>query len=156
MDSSVNETQPRAGVTVETADEASDLVAGQPPCQWCATGNASQILDDDGTLSSVSGNQGILSHAAGEYWWPCVQLGMAYKEPMAWQPIEAAPETGRSFLVHCTGRANTYVVYRRSPDTAFYHFGGGERLDEIPTHWMPLPDAPRTQDTGTSEASDKP
>lgn len=55
-----------------------------------------------------------------------------------WQPIETAPVEGKSFLVHCAERMNTYIVYRKQPDRCFYHFGGGGELDETPTFWLPL------------------
>lgn len=40
-------------------------------CKSCAAGDAPVWLDEDGTLSKVSGRPGTLSHASGDHWWPC-------------------------------------------------------------------------------------
>ena len=64
-------------------------------------------------------------------------------QPTGWQPIETAPKSRTSVLVHCAERKNTYVAYWRdmAETPAWYHFGG-EFMYECPTHWMPVPDPP--------------
>ena len=65
--------------------------------------------------------------------------------PDGWQPIESAPKSTRSILVHCAEYGNTYVVTWREDveESGWLHFGGCfDRLTETPTHWMPLPAAP--------------
>jgi len=46
------------------------------PCKWCADGDRPQFLDSDGTLVSITGNDGVLSHAYDVYWWPCLKFGV--------------------------------------------------------------------------------
>ena len=65
--------------------------------------------------------------------------------PDGWQPIESAPKSTRSILVHCAEYGNTYVVTWREDveESGWLHFGGCfDRLTETPTHWMPQPAAP--------------
>ena len=66
-------------------------------------------------------------------------------ETVGWQPIETAPKSTKSILVHCAERGNSYVVTWREDleESGWLHFGGCfYRLTETPTHWMPLPAAP--------------
>ena len=66
-------------------------------------------------------------------------------ETVGWQPIESAPKSTRSILVHCAEYGNTYVVTWREDveESGWLHFGGCfDRLTETPTHWMPQPAAP--------------
>lgn len=62
----------------------------------------------------------------------------------AWQPIETAPKDAGagSILVYCAERRNTYVAIWWGD--RWTHFGGGT-LYETPTHWMPLPAAPKAE-----------
>ncbi len=71
-----------------------------------------------------------------------------------WQPIETAPKDNKARLVWCPAWRNTYIVSwvvplddkaKPNPDAGHWsHFGGGYRpLTEAPTHWMPLPPAPK-------------
>lgn len=46
------------------------------PCKWCAKGNTPKVVDDDGTLVSITGRAGTLSHCYEEYWWPCLRFGI--------------------------------------------------------------------------------
>lgn len=46
------------------------------PCKWCEKGDRPHFLDSDGTLVSITGNEGVLSHAHEEYWWPCLKFGV--------------------------------------------------------------------------------
>ena len=59
-----------------------------------------------------------------------------------WLPIESAPltQSKTSFLVY-TELQNIYAVYRDHDGTYFY-FGGWGKLNEDPTHWMPMPKRP--------------
>jgi hypothetical protein len=66
-------------------------------------------------------------------------------EPVSgWQPIETAPtDEAKSILVWCAGNRCTYVV---TPELdGWMHFGGGfgRYLEHKPTHWQPIPEAPR-------------
>lgn len=45
-------------------------------CRWCAQGDKPKFLDADGTLVSITGNEGILSHAYDDSWWPCLKFGV--------------------------------------------------------------------------------
>ena len=72
-----------------------------------------------------------------------------------WQDISTAPLTSKARLVWCPAYRNMYIVSwivplddraQPDPDNGFWsHFGGGGRpLNEVPTHWMPLPADPDT------------
>lgn len=64
---------------------------------------------------------------------------------MSWQPIETAPKDGSHVLVYERGRvfeaqwADTFLG-KRNRGWMNYNEGTGEKS---PTHWMPLPEAPR-------------
>lgn len=65
---------------------------------------------------------------------------------MEWQPIETAPRDGTPILAFCpdddflpiTGMDT--IVWEASYDCWFW---AGQELIEVPTHWMPLPEAPK-------------
>lgn len=57
-----------------TLIEKGEPVAGS--CQWCDKGDRAHFLDADGTLVSITGNDGVLCHAHEEYWWPCMRFGV--------------------------------------------------------------------------------
>ena len=70
-----------------------------------------------------------------------------------WQPIETAQKSSKSRLVWCPAYQNTYVVswvipldelgFPDATNGFWCHFGNGSRrLNEQPTHWMPLPEPP--------------
>lgn len=40
-------------------------------CQWCAKGLQPHVLDEDGTLSIITGKLGTLCHSLDNSWWPC-------------------------------------------------------------------------------------
>lgn len=63
-----------------------------------------------------------------------------------WQPIETAPKTTQSCLVWCPQRENIYVVSWWGDVWVHFGCGGGlsAALIETPTHWMPMPDPPKT------------
>jgi len=68
-----------------------------------------------------------------------------------WQPIETAPKNSKAILVHCAERKNTYTVTWARDDEfpwsgKWKHFAG-DFLNEVPTHWMPLPAAPQQGET---------
>jgi hypothetical protein len=72
-----------------------------------------------------------------------------------WQPIATAPRDGKSFMVYCSGRRNTFIAYRKEAiyGDAFMLFGASERqLDnDPPTHWRPLPPDPYSGSTKIAE-----
>lgn len=68
-----------------------------------------------------------------------------------WRTIDSAPRTSRAILVHCMGRHNTYCVswgqangFMRN--MCWKHFGSNGDLQEVPTHWMPLPSPPQAHE----------
>jgi hypothetical protein len=42
-------------------------------CEWCAKGDAPQMLDRDGVRADIApaGTAVTLCHAYGDHWWPC-------------------------------------------------------------------------------------
>lgn len=40
-------------------------------CTYCQEGDVPQLLDRDGVLSLLSGEQGTWCHSYDIYWWPC-------------------------------------------------------------------------------------
>jgi hypothetical protein len=40
-------------------------------CEWCNKGKSPKLLDEDGTLCSITKKNGILSHAHEDGWWSC-------------------------------------------------------------------------------------
>lgn len=80
----------------------------------------------------------------------------AVGEPVAWRPIESAPRDGESILAICasayspvagvTWWSDGWTHYSRPAEK--WHGGVGRWF---PTHWMPLPSAPGTAPTTTSE-----
>jgi hypothetical protein len=66
-----------------------------------------------------------------------------------WSPIETAPKSARSVIIHCTERHNTFIAENGSGKWRI--FGGGV-LNEEPSHWMPLPSWPNTQAQATQPA----
>lgn len=71
-----------------------------------------------------------------------------------WRPIETAPKTTRSILVWCPDVKCTFVVswftpYDEDDDRpeGWLYFGPHfSALHHEPTHWMPLPAAPKPED----------
>jgi hypothetical protein len=51
-----------------------------------------------------------------------------------WRPIESAP-SGDWFLI--TDEKNT-VIAQHGPISGWCHWQNGERVDFVPTHWLPL------------------
>lgn len=62
-----------------------------------------------------------------------------------WQPMETAPKDGTWFLACATapGWGATRVVRFAHPDDRLPIHGEGNLWPSPPTHWMPLPDAPK-------------
>ena len=64
-----------------------------------------------------------------------------------WQPIETAPKTSRGRLVWCPEIKCTFIVSWHDRTAEWLIFGGhGACLRYTPTHWMPLPDPPKTRE----------
>lgn len=67
---------------------------------------------------------------------------------MEWQPISTAPKDGTKILIHfqCEDFSDVdiyvafYSRFFSSPWRIINDFGFNEH---VPTHWMPLPDAPK-------------
>lgn len=74
---------------------------------------------------------------------------------MDWRPIETAPKDGTAFLAYLPNR-DGWVARQDITILHYSGWGGGvwedqsclgkRHLDE-PTHWAPLPDAPRNCDS---------
>lgn len=60
------------GETMTTDNEQTTL----EPCPWCAEGDKPKFLDADGTLVSITGNDGVMCHAYDDSWWPCMKFGV--------------------------------------------------------------------------------
>ena len=61
---------------------------------------------------------------------------------MDWQPIATAPKDGTEILVYTMGEC-FYVVAYDDVFSAPWRIRNDEGVNEaVPTHWMPLPDAP--------------
>lgn len=77
------------------------------------------------------------------------ELLRALKGKLDWQPIETAPKDGAGYLVFPTplfGADQAGVAYwDRDEGYECWRDLEGERLDPQPTHWMPLPAAPREE-----------
>lgn len=79
--------------------------------------------------------------------------GQASNRP-EWRGIKTAPKATKAIMVFCADRVNTYIVTWGQSD--FYedrrecwkHFGGHRDLDEVPTHWRPLPANPKHNPKG--------
>lgn len=72
---------------------------------------------------------------------------LAEAERQRWQPIGTHDKSRRAVLVWCPKHRNIYEVCwddsKFLGDSGWFHFSGlGDRLREIPTHWMPLPPPP--------------
>lgn len=60
-----------------------------------------------------------------------------------WQPIETAPKDGTDILVYEKYKDSEYIVV--ASNHGFY-WAFDDRDTEInPTHWMPLPEPPKTK-----------
>jgi hypothetical protein len=59
-----------------------------------------------------------------------------------WQPIETAPQTGRSILVWCPNCKCMFTAAKFEHEEGWMHFGPNRLMDEQPTKWMPLPENP--------------
>ena len=97
---------------------------------WCSTYGHQAIIDRDLLLSHIDDLNAEIA---------------ALKAERQWRPIESAPKDSHSRLVWCPERKNTYAVTWAkiwSDDEGFWQVFGGSRLDETPTHWLPLPKRP--------------
>ena len=66
---------------------------------------------------------------------------------MEWQPIETAPKDGSTFLV-CVGNWMTVAHWHRQQQclaTNGRPIYARYPADELPTHWMPLPEPPNAR-----------
>jgi hypothetical protein len=69
-------------------------------CKWCDTGDKPKIVDVDGVLCTVSGNEpDMIAHASDIYWWRC--RNAPRKNSGAWRdfvqqaagmPLKTAPD----------------------------------------------------------------
>lgn len=70
---------------------------------------------------------------------------------MDWQPIETAPLYGKRILLFCPDVYYSVVIGRRGDECRYapwsyweneHDYGIADQLQQQPTYWMPLPDAP--------------
>lgn len=62
-----------------------------------------------------------------------------------WQPIDTAPKTGETILI---GHGNSVWEDEWSTDGYWLRCiegGDGDHENEVPTHWMPLPEPPKIE-----------
>jgi hypothetical protein len=59
---------------------------------------------------------------------------------MEWQPIKTAPKDGRLILAWEEPELTYRLIFWGSGKWRYYPFG----VECDPTHWMPLPEAPKT------------
>lgn len=62
--------------------------------------------------------------------------------PTGWMPIETAEKTRKARLVWCPENKNQHLVTWDERYETWAHFGGGDKLAEVPTHWKALDAAP--------------
>lgn len=62
---------------------------------------------------------------------------------MQWLPIESAPKDSKARLVYCPENQCIFCVSFDARDGRWIYFGGNGTLFHKPTHWMPLPGAPK-------------
>lgn len=71
------------------------------------------------------------------------------REATGWQPIETAPRDGTMVLIYTTRRVGVKAQRIVGPHVrqAYFAYGLWQMGDfstcELPTHWMPLPPAPK-------------
>jgi hypothetical protein len=64
---------------------------------------------------------------------------------MEWQPIETAPKDGTPILIYETTLGPvTYVCFWNSFHEYWVEAEGEQYSSFNPTHWMPLPEPPKT------------
>jgi hypothetical protein len=158
---SVNQSEDLAGVAIENqgAAEAADAVAGLLPCPFCGA-----VPLPDVSLGNLVHNRPCYIIAL-----PSDQREGWNRRHQQWQPIKTAPKNRTRILVCGGDCADPLSVYWDDQftytfdetvdppqqrytgawiDDAVKSFGYEETQSYSPTHWMPLPDAPKVQATG--------
>ena len=75
---------------------------------------------------------------------------------MDWQPIATSPKDGTEILVYTRSEC-FYVVVYDDVFSAPWRIRNDEGLNEtVPTHWMPLPEAPNVQGQGSADSGASP
>ena len=59
-----------------------------------------------------------------------------------WQPIETAPDDGRKIIVYGGSRTEPTI---EEADGGWWRLYIGA-MNSIPTHWMPLPEPPKSKE----------
>ena len=66
---------------------------------------------------------------------------------MDWQPINSAPKDGSEFLTYAPGNKRAMYERDREPVIVLTKWKADcfwrNRPDNMPTHWMPLPEPPK-------------
>ena len=115
---------------------AMEMWAGQEPVAWDST-DGSGIIHDETKRNGV--NLVTKSYTVPLYALPPIT------EQEGWQPIETAPKDGTGILVY-TRNDNIYVVAYDNYFSAPWRIRNDQGLNvSVPTHWMPLPAAPRKE-----------
>jgi len=71
------------------------------------------------------------------------ERGNLTQYPNQWQPIETAPKNGTRVLV--TNGIDVQIEFKDNDDEMWSGWQTGTRLySVVPTHWMPLPEPPKT------------
>jgi hypothetical protein len=61
---------------------------------------------------------------------------------MQWRPIETAPRDGTEFLAYRPDAGVFTASYDDEQECWFANYGFEDIVDDLPTHWMPLPPPP--------------
>lgn len=84
---------------------------------------------------------------------------MTRVDKSGWQPIETAPRNATPIDVwrgEWKERATNVRRVRLAPDNIFYEsVSSGPSCIRDATHWMPIPDAPKTE-RGSAEGAERP
>lgn len=85
-------------------------------CSWCADGDRPHFLDRDGVLCSISGEDGILSHAYDVAWWDCTKFGAQMRCSLALSTTTAAEPDSRRETVKVIAQALRDKSIPHGPD----------------------------------------
>ena len=118
------------------------------PWQWVQPMNRAEL-----TQRLLEAREYAVPERERENLCSCAYEELRKKETMMdWQPIETAPKDGSSFLAW-VGNWMTVAHWHRHQQCLATNGPTYERYpaDEMPTHWMPLPNPPNRQGATTTE-----
>jgi len=122
---------PSAAPLLDKIDELQaklTALEGQEPAAWVEVVDTYEGPYNFNGMELLSKGKHMLYAAAG-----------AAPVPEGWQPIETAPKAGRSLILLLTPSSFPQVAYSNT------WWVSGFSVENKPTHWMPLPAAPRSE-----------